>query len=99
MDIKKIINGLPFEWDEDKEKINIRKHKVSFDEAALVFFDDTRVEYHDAKHSVYEDRWIAIGEVNDILFVVFTEREENTLRLISARPAEKNERRRYYGEL
>lgn len=99
MDIRKIINGLPFEWDEDKEKINIRKHKVSFDEAALVFFDDTLWEYYDFKHSVSENRRIAIGRVNNILFVVYTRRENNVLRLISARPATKSEKRRYYGRL
>jgi len=98
MDVKKVINGLQFEWDENKEKINIRKHGISFDEAALVFFDDMRTERYDAKHSVNEDRLTIIGRANGILFVVFTEREENTMRIISARPATKKEKGEYYAK-
>jgi len=99
MDVKKIINGLPFEWDENKEKINIRKHGISFDEAALVFFDDVRYELYDRKHSISESRNIAIGMVSKIIFVVYTERDKSNIRLISARPANKIEKRIYYGRL
>ena len=79
-----------FEWDEDKNAINKQKHKISF-ETALHVFDD--LDY--IEHSSDEDRYIAIGRVGDILFVVFTERGE-IIRIISARLATEAERRLYY---
>lgn len=87
---------LIFEWDEEKALINKRKHKVSFETATNVFFDENRIELRDEDHSDDEDRWQVIGKVDDILFVVYTEREDRT-RIISARKADKKERREYYG--
>ena len=86
-----------FEWDEDKNTINKQKHKISFETAIHVFDDLDHIEIYDFEHSSYEDRYIAIGRVGDILFVVFTERGEN-IRMISARLATEAERRLYYGE-
>lgn len=88
-----------FEWDENKEKINISKHGLDFSTAALVFRDQNRLEWFDELHSDYEDRYITIGEINGIavvLMVVYTERGD-AIRLISARNATKQERRMYYG--
>lgn len=88
-----------FEWDENKEKINISKHGLDFSTAALVFRDQNRLEWFDELHSDYEDRYITIGEINGIavvLMVVYTERGD-AIRLISARKATKRERRMYYG--
>ena len=88
-----------FEWDENKEKINISKHGLDFSTAALVFRDQNRLEWFDELHSDYEDRYITIGEINGIavvLMVVYTERGD-AIRLISARTATKQERRMYYG--
>lgn len=89
-----------FEWDENKEKINISKHGLDFSTAALVFRDQNRLEWFDELHSDYEDRYITIGEINGIavvLMVVYTERGD-AIRLISARKATKQERRMlYYG--
>ena len=88
-----------FEWDENKEKINISKHGLDFSTAALVFRDQNRLEWFDELHSDYEDRYITIGEINGIavvLMVVYTERGD-AIRLISARKATKHERRMYYG--
>ena len=87
---------LIFEWDSEKARINKRKHQVSFKTAANVFFDDNRIELRDEEHSDDEDRWQVIGKVDDILFVVYTDREDRT-RIISARKANRNERRIYYG--
>lgn len=87
-----------FEWDENKEKINISKHGLDFSTAALVFRDQNRLEWFDELHSDYEDRYITIGEINGIavvLMVVYTERGD-AIRLISARKATKQERRMYY---
>ena len=80
-----------FEWDENKEKINISKHGLDFSTAALVFRDQNRLEWFDELHSDYEDRYITIGEINGIavvLMVVYTERGD-AIRLISARKATK----------
>lgn len=85
-----------FEWDSEKAQINKRKHKVSFETAANVFFDENRIELRDEEHSDDEDRWQVIGAVDEVLFVVYTDREDRT-RIISARKANKAERRIYYG--
>ena len=87
---------LNFEWDEEKEKLNIKKHGISFSTAALVFDDEDRIEIYDAIHSLDEDRYITIGSVGKILFVVYSNRD-SSIRLISARLANERERRLYYG--
>ncbi len=89
------INTIVFEWDDEKNRINKRKHHVSFETAEKVFADEYRVEWFDEKHSDEEDRYITLGMVNDIVHVVYTERGV-AIRLISARRADKDERRRYY---
>ena len=79
----------PFEWDEEKEKINIAKHGIDFATASHVFLDPDRLEYYDEKHSTSdEDRYITIDFVGDVLTVVYTERID-ALRIISARIATK----------
>ena len=88
-----------FEWDENKEAINIRKHGIDFRTAALVFGDNNRIEYYDESHSIFgEDRYITIGiSVNTtLIMVVYTERNENVIRIISARLANKQEEVMYY---
>lgn len=90
------INNMLFEWDEEKNRINKRKHKISFETAANVFFDENRIEQLDEFHSDEEERWQVIGMVDEILFVIYTERDDKT-RIISARRADKKERRMYYG--
>lgn len=88
---------MTFEWDREKEKINIRKHGLNFSVAARVFLDPNHVELYDELHSsIDEDRYHAIGLVNNVLTVVYTERGEN-IRLISARIATAQERGLYYG--
>jgi len=96
--MRKEIDKIQVEWDENKEKINIRKHGISFDTAALVFADEERIEYYDKLHSsAEEDRYVVLGMVEDVLFVVYTDRLD-TVRLISARVATAYERRVYYGD-
>lgn len=86
-----------FEWDDEKEQINIKKHGIGFETAALVFLDDNRKEYYDEDHSTLEeDRYITIGKVKEILFVVYTDVNDIT-RIISARLADSEEKRDYYG--
>ena len=88
---------LNFEWDEEKNEANKRKHGVGFDTAMLIWEDADRIERYDDIHSVDEDRWISIGKVKDVLFVVHTDRGE-AIRIISARIATKQEREEYYGQ-
>lgn len=92
-----MIMKLQFEWDEEKERINISKHGIDFETASHVFLDPNRMEYYDEAHSsVEEDRYITIGYVAEVLTVVYTDRS-NVMRIISARAATKKERDRYYG--
>ena len=88
-----------FDWDDKKNQLNIRKHKISFELAASVFFDDNRIEYYDDAHSILEeDRYIAIGTIYDrvtVVTVVYTQRGDS-LRIISARKSTGAERRAYY---
>ena len=121
------LGDMAFEYDEEKNRINIRKHGIDFRSAARVFFDYDRIEAVDDEHSVEETRYDTIGdtsvaavfpenvvigapnsfkEVNDVLFVVYTDRIRRTLdgkkvdvtRLISARLATEFERGVYYGK-
>jgi len=86
---------LKFEWDEEKAAINLKKHKVAFEDAVYVFQDENRIEFFDVEHSDVEDRYVAIGMVGTVLYVVFTERKDVT-RIISARKANSIERSYYY---
>ena len=86
-----------FEWDEEKNRINKEKHDgIGFEIAVRVFLDEKRIERYDVEHSsLTEDRWNAIGMVNRVLFVVYTERGER-IRIISARRATPKEESEYY---
>ena len=68
---------------------------MSFQTAALVFSDENRIEMYDSEHRLEEDRYNTIWMVEDVLFVVYTERKDH-LRIISARLANKKERSMYY---
>ena len=95
--MKAEITGTLVEWDDKKNQLNIRKHGISFETAALVFADEERIEYYDRLHSLDEDRYVILGCVQGILYVVYTMRGE-AARLISARRATPWERKIYYGE-
>jgi uncharacterized DUF497 family protein len=85
-------------WDEDKNRENIRKHKISFPYAVPVFNDPRALTYYDEVHSRYEDRYILIGfNGRTVLFISFTEPDSETYRLISARKATKHEQEEYNG--
>ena len=95
--MKSEIAGTLVEWDENKNQQNIKKHGISFQTAALVFADEERIEYLDKLHSQDEERYVVLGCVQGILYVVYTMRDEY-VRLISARMATPYERKIYYGE-
>lgn len=91
---------MKFEWDPSKESINIKKHGVSFEQAAYVFADQFSLSMFDDEHSNQEDRWIILGKSNNetILLVVHTFRNndnEEIVRIISARKATKKEEKTY----
>ena len=83
-----------FEWDSEKAKRNKIKHGIGFKLATRVFEDEDRIEKRDDEHSQDEERWQVIGKVENILFVVYTERGEK-IRLISAREASPIEKEWY----
>ena len=86
------------EWDEEKNILNKQEHNLSFEAAQYVFIDPERLERLDRSegNTNGEERWQTLGMVDKVLFVVYTERGENK-RIISARLAEKHERRSYHG--
>ena len=89
---------MTFEWDEAKEKTNIKKHGIDFETASWVFNGAFRIEMYDKEHSGDEDRYITIGEVCGrplVIYVSYTERTD-AIRLISARKATALERKQYY---
>lgn len=93
-----------FEWDPNKAKSNITKHKISFEDATFIFKDENAISIFDENHSLEEDRWITIGM--DIktrtLIVVHTfisiDKDNCHIRIISARKATKNEQKIYLGD-
>jgi uncharacterized DUF497 family protein len=87
---------MQFTWTPAKEKENKEKHHLSLSAAKFVFFDPERWERPDEEHSEEEDRWQTLGIAEDLLFVVYTMRGEDC-HLITARPANENERRIYNG--
>lgn len=81
---------MDFEWDADKEALNLRKHGVRFSLAARVLFDPYRIDVYDRREDYGEDRWATIGYADPaLLYVVYT------IRLISARKANEQERKQY----
>ncbi len=85
-----------FEWDEAKAAANLRKHGVSFEEAAEIFLDPHALHDRDAEHSYGEGRYFVIGySAVRMLYVVFVERRGNVIRIISARPPTPAERKAY----
>jgi uncharacterized DUF497 family protein len=87
---------IKFDWDPTKARRNFRKHRIDFDEASTVFADTLSITIPDPDHSEDDERWVTIGLSNRdrILVVVHTE-EDETIRLISARRADRFERRTY----
>lgn len=89
--------SLSFEWDPAKARENVRKHGVSFDEARTVFSDDQAILLHDPDHSADEDRFVLLGLSAQlrVLVVVHAYRQDDVVRLISARKATPTERAQY----
>ncbi len=90
---------MEFEWDPRKDAANRRKHAVGFREATTVFGDPLATTFPDSEHSISEQRFLTIGvsAMGQLLVVAHAERNE-TIRIISARPATPRERRFYEEE-
>lgn len=95
MDVLFLLQGQQFVWDSDKASANISKHGVTFESACQVFFDPF-VRLVDATDG-NEPREAAVGLAEDwtVLFVVHVVRDQDAIRIISARPATPQERRSY----
>lgn len=78
MDVNFELGDLKFVWDKNKAEINFKKHKIKFENAALVFLDENFIEDYDDFNSDDEERFKIIGEVEKILVVIYTEREDRT---------------------
>ena len=90
---------MQFEWDAEKAASNLKKHGVSFQEAATAFGDPLSATVEDPDHSEDEDRYVLLGQTYQgrLIVVVHTDREE-TVRIISARLASARERKSYEQE-
>jgi len=93
------MNNLSFEWDPEKNASNQNKHGISFNEAKTVFTDQFARLIHDPDHSDEEDRFILLGTSihSRLLVVCHCIRNSDSIRIISARKADKQERNIYEG--
>ena len=93
---------LKFEWDDKKNQNNIKKHGISFEEAASVFEDDESLIIADDEHSKDEERFILIGfsfKANLLVVCHCYRNKDAIIRIISARKADSKERQRYISRL
>ncbi len=94
------MSQLLFEWDNEKNKINQKKHDISFEEAKTVFYDDNAIQFWDEDHSEGEERFLLLGRSSKmrILLIIHCFRErESIIRIISARKATQKESQEYRG--
>ncbi len=93
-----------FEWEPQKAGANVKKHGVTFEQAASVFLDALSLTVFDAAHSQYEERWFTLGHTTTGMLLAVAHTYQATspasmrIRIISARPATKQERRFYADE-
>ena len=87
-----------FEWDDNKNKINIEKHGISFQEAMTVFYDDNAVVFDDPDHSLEEDRFLILGISETLRLCIVSHcyrGDDDIIRIISARKATHKEAEYY----
>ena len=93
------MNKLRFEWDDHKNKVNSKKHKVLFEDAQTVFFDENAIQFYDPEHSENEDRFLLLGtsyKLSTLVVCHCFRQEETIIRIISARKADKEEAQFYW---
>ena len=94
------MKDIRFEWDSSKNKTNIIKHGVSFEEARTVFSDPNALVIHDPDHSASEERFVILGLSTSLRMLVVCHcyrRNDEVIRIISARKATKAETAKYHG--
>lgn len=92
------MSDIRFEWDEAKNRQNIRKHGISFEEAQTVFLDDHAIRFYDPDHSEEEDRFIMLGISFKLRVLVVChcyKESDSVIRIISARKATRQEGKHY----
>ena len=93
------MNNILFQWDKSKNLANIKKHKVSFEEASTVFYDENARLIPDTEHSTDEERFIILGISNELKLLIVVhvyKKNDEVIRIISARKATKSESKYYY---
>lgn len=95
MEARFLLHGITFTWDVDKAVANLRKHGIAFEQAAEAFFDPFLKVVDASRHEEARDAIIGMDTRWNLLFVVHLEREDDAIRLISARKATRRERAYY----
>ncbi len=96
MDVYFVLNGISFVWNDDKAQVNPQKHDgITFQRAAQVFFDPLLVVVDASRNDEARDAVIGLDTRWNLLYVVYIERENDTIRIISARKATRQEREYY----
>ena len=93
------MDSLQFEWDNRKDKANVKKHGVSFEEARSAFYDEFAIQFFDPDHSDTEDRFILLGtsyKLNTLVVCHCFREDETVIRIISARKAGAEEEQAYW---
>lgn len=92
---------IQFSWDARKAKQNVKGHKVSFEEASTVFYDEKAIEFFDPDHSKEENRFLMLGvswRLRVLVVCYYLRKKGSEIRIISARKATKKEQKVYAGE-
>lgn len=90
---------LRFEWDDRKDKVNSKKHGVSFAEARTIFYDEHAIQFADPDHSEDEARFILLGmsfKLRTLVVCHCFRESRNVVRIISARKADRDEEHEYW---
>ena len=87
---------MKFGWDAKKAVVNLRKHGVDFADAVIALEDENALTIEDFGHNEQRFKTLGMGPNLNILFVVHAERYEDTIRIISARKADRSETKQYY---
>jgi len=94
------MKSIAFSWDDNKNNANKKKHRVSFDEAQTVFYDENAIEFFDPDHSQIENRFLMLGISHRLQVLVVSyclRNDDSEIRIISARKSTKKEEKEYFG--
>jgi uncharacterized DUF497 family protein len=95
------MDKLSFEWDARKQKSNLKKHRITFEEASTAFYDEHAIQFFDPDHSDEEDRFILLGmsyKLRTLVVCHCFRKDETVIRLISARKATSSEKQEYWSQ-